>query len=178
MASNFPDSLDNFTNPNENSPLSNPGHAEQHSNANDAIKALQEKVGVDSSNNVNSLDYKVAHLMANSADLVTLTGIAGNNDQNITSIENKTVLDTFDANVWSSVKYFIQISHNEDYYTSELTLVQDGTDFHVSEGNIVSNTEIVMANVGFERNNSIINLTITPVIPFVNARYYRNALKK
>ena len=178
LASNFPENLDSITNPQSTDDLSSPSHSQQHANANDAIRSIQEKIGVDGSTNPNTLDYKIAHLVSNTADLVTLLGVAGNNDQNVTGIENKTALDTFDGDVWSFVKYYIQISHNSDYYTSEISLIQDGANFNVSESNIVSNTETVMANIGFERNGSIISLTVTPVISSVNARYYRNALKK
>lgn len=62
MATSFPTSLDSFTNPVSSDTLSSPSHAGQHSNANDAIEALQAKVGVDSSAVTTSLDYKVATL--------------------------------------------------------------------------------------------------------------------
>lgn len=58
MSSNFPVSLDNFTNPSPTSNLNDVGveHSAQHANANDAIEALQEKVGIDGSTNPDSLD--------------------------------------------------------------------------------------------------------------------------
>jgi len=37
-------------------------HNEQHANANDAIEALQAKVGINSSADTNSLDYKVNNI--------------------------------------------------------------------------------------------------------------------
>lgn len=60
MATNFPTSLDSLTNPTSSDTLASPDHAGQHSNANDAIEALQAKVGVDGSAVTSSLDYKVA----------------------------------------------------------------------------------------------------------------------
>jgi hypothetical protein len=60
MATNFPSSLDALTNPIGANTLASPDHAGQHADANDAIEALQTKVGVDSSAVVTSLDYKVA----------------------------------------------------------------------------------------------------------------------
>jgi len=60
MATNFPGSLDSFTNPSSSSTLDSPSHAAQHSNVNDAVEALQTKVGVDGSAVTSSLDYKVA----------------------------------------------------------------------------------------------------------------------
>lgn len=62
MAINFPTSLDNLTNPTSTNPLTSPDHAGQHADANDAIEALQAKVGVNSSAVTTSLDYKVAQV--------------------------------------------------------------------------------------------------------------------
>ena len=59
MATNFPTSLDALTNPLSSDPLTNPSHADQHADANDAIEALQAKVGVNGSTVATSLDYKV-----------------------------------------------------------------------------------------------------------------------
>lgn len=59
MATNFPTGLDALTNPTGSSALTSPDHATQHADANDAIEALQSKVGVDGSAVTSSLDYKV-----------------------------------------------------------------------------------------------------------------------
>lgn len=59
MAINFPTSLDALTNPASGDSLTSPSHAGQHADANDAIEALQAKVGVNSSAVSTSLDYKV-----------------------------------------------------------------------------------------------------------------------
>ena len=64
MATSFPSSLDSFTNPLSSDTLSSPSHSAQHADANDAIEALQAKVGADSSAVTTSLDYKVAQLEA------------------------------------------------------------------------------------------------------------------
>ena len=60
MATNFPTSLDALTNPTANDALTSPSHADQHADANDAIEALQAKVGVNGSAVTTSLDYKVS----------------------------------------------------------------------------------------------------------------------
>lgn len=49
MAINFPTSLDTLTNPTSTDTLDSPSHSQQHSDANDAIEALQVKVGIDAS---------------------------------------------------------------------------------------------------------------------------------
>lgn len=59
MATNFPVSLDVLSNPIGSNTLNSPSHSSQHSNANDAIEAIQAKVGADNSAVVTSLDYKV-----------------------------------------------------------------------------------------------------------------------
>jgi hypothetical protein len=46
MASTFPTSLDSFTNPTATSLLTSPSHAQQHSDINDAVEALEAKVAI------------------------------------------------------------------------------------------------------------------------------------
>jgi microcystin-dependent protein len=64
MATDFPGSLDSFTNPTSSDPTNSATvpHAAQHANANDAIEALEAKVGVDSSAVATSHDYKITAL--------------------------------------------------------------------------------------------------------------------
>lgn len=61
MAINFPTSLDTFTNPTSSDTLDSPDHAVQHSDVNDAVEALEAKVGVDSSAVTTSHDYILAN---------------------------------------------------------------------------------------------------------------------
>lgn len=77
MAVNFPASLDNFTNPSSNSSVANPSHAQQHADANDAIEALQAKVGVNNSSVTTSLDYRVRTLENASVDTEAIQDIVG-----------------------------------------------------------------------------------------------------
>lgn len=58
MATNFPTTLDALANPTGSNTLNSPSHSAQHANANDAIEALEAKVGVNSSAVTTSLDYK------------------------------------------------------------------------------------------------------------------------
>jgi hypothetical protein len=73
MATNFPTSLDTLTNPSAADTLDSPPHDEQHADANDAIEALQAKVGVDSSAVTSSHDYKIAD---HASRLTTLEAIS------------------------------------------------------------------------------------------------------
>ena len=63
---NYPTTLDSFQNPGASTTQDASGfeHDLQHANANDSIAALEIKVGVTGSTDVNSLDYKVGQLNA------------------------------------------------------------------------------------------------------------------
>ena len=59
MATNFPTSLDSLTNPTAVDTLDSPPHDTQHADANDAIEAIQAKVGVDGSAVTTSHEYRI-----------------------------------------------------------------------------------------------------------------------
>lgn len=56
----FPTSLDSLTNPNSTDAQNSPSHSSQHGTANDAIEALEAKVGINSSAVTTSHDYKLS----------------------------------------------------------------------------------------------------------------------
>jgi len=60
---NFPVSLDSLTNPTSSSFQNSPSHSTQHINANDALEALEAKVGIDSSAVTTSHDYKLSRVL-------------------------------------------------------------------------------------------------------------------
>ena len=62
MATSFPSGLDSLTNPSSGDSLSSPSHSAQHANVNDAVEALQAKVGVNGSAVTSSHDYKLANI--------------------------------------------------------------------------------------------------------------------
>jgi len=64
MATTFPTTLDQLLNPAATDSVQLVSHAAQHSNANDAIEALEAKLGVDNSTDVTSIDYKVRDLIS------------------------------------------------------------------------------------------------------------------
>jgi len=76
MATNFPTSLDSLTNPLSTDTLNSPSHADQHANVNDAVEALETKVGANSSAVTTSHDYKINQLETN-ALLKTLVDAKG-----------------------------------------------------------------------------------------------------
>ena len=184
MATSFPSNLDVLTNPTSTSTLASPSHSDQHINANDAIEALQAKVGKNGSADVNTIDYKVAQLQTNLAALDAensseILGLDGNNDLTIEGIENKTTIDSFSKSVYKTVEYKIQIDKQSGNLTTSSTvlILNDGTDIHMSESNIISNTSNVLGNITFEENSGIISLCVTPVSGSIKVRYFKTALK-
>lgn len=62
MSINFPSSLDSLTNPTSTDKMNVVPHADQHSNTNDAIEALEAKVGINGSAVTTSHDYKLGEV--------------------------------------------------------------------------------------------------------------------
>jgi len=60
MAIVYPTTLDSFTNPAATDKRNNPSLAEQQANQNDALEALEAKVGIDSSAVNSSHDFKLS----------------------------------------------------------------------------------------------------------------------
>lgn len=82
---NFPTSLDALSNPASGDALNaNGGHALQHANTNDAIEALEAKVGVDSSAVTTSLSYKLGGVTGTDK-AVSLTGTEVLTNKTLTS---------------------------------------------------------------------------------------------
>jgi hypothetical protein len=81
MAITYPTNLDSLTNPSSTDTLDSPSHSDQHSDLNDAVEALETKVGIDSSTTATTIDYKLTnssssnpghkHTLANGATDVT-----------------------------------------------------------------------------------------------------------
>ena len=109
MASNFPLSLDSFTNPSSTDAMDSVSvpHATQHSDLNDAVEALQAKVGADSSAVASSLDYKVAQLEASNG--VYFAKALRNTDLTLnstgTSVIDSSLNLTVDAAVGDVISY-------------------------------------------------------------------------
>jgi hypothetical protein len=72
-AISFPTSIDTLTNPSATDSTATVSHSVQHSDANDAIEALEAKVGADSSAVTTSHDYKLSNVTG-SDKAVSLTG--------------------------------------------------------------------------------------------------------
>lgn len=113
MATNFPTSLDSLTNPQPTDPLVNPSHSAQHTNANDAIEALQAKVGVDNSAVTTSIDYKLRNLDGSTITNGTVTGAVVNRLEEKWNIVNAAANGTINIDVLTSgIWYYTLVATN------------------------------------------------------------------
>lgn len=140
MAVNFPTSLDTFTNPSSTSSVANPSHSQQHADANDAIEALQAKVGTDNSSITTSHDYRIRQL-----ELNPVTGTANKIEQTVVNNTGSTLLKGqvvyASGSVGASGKLRVSVSSNAAESTSSKTfgilaedIINGGEGLLVSEG--------------------------------------------
>jgi hypothetical protein len=115
-------------------------------------------------------------LSAQSTDL----GSAGNNEVTITGIENTTIFDNFTASEFRSVKYVVTLkkSTGNKFFTTELTIIPDGTNDNVSEYGTVDNDGNI-GTISVSRAGGTVNLTVVPVAGQtpITLRYMRTGLK-
>lgn len=139
----YPTTLDTFTNPSATDRVNSPSHATQHANANDAIEALQAKVGADSSAVTTSHDYKLSGVTG--SDLAcSLTGTETLTNKTLTSpiMSDATSTDPkinqiYGTNGLLSVVFDV-VSSAVNYFTlgqsatgNDVTLTATGTDANV-----------------------------------------------
>jgi len=148
MATTFPENKDEFVNPQSTDSVQTVSHAAQHANANDAIEALETKVGVNNSTDPNSLDYKVKQLELNFLDSEEVQDIAAgllnhadhsNVSVTYNDIANKLVLNVNNA---PSASYTSVVKH--EVRAAEGLIA--GTPVYVSSSN---GTNIIVSKAGY-----------------------------
>ena len=145
MATAFPTSKDELVNPQPTDSVQTVSHAAQHANANDAIEALEAKVGVDNSTDPASLDYKVKQLELNFLDGEEVQGLAAallthSDHSNVSvtynDIANKLVLTVSNApsaNYTSVVKHTVRAGEGLIAGTPVYVSSANGTNIIVSK---------------------------------------------
>lgn len=148
---NFPNGLDTLTNPTSTDKLDSVTvpHHEQHSNANDAIEALQVKVGVTNSTDVNSLDYKINNL---TNELLTLLNTKKVKNVTTDALNNRLVITYTDDTVANlNINDIVTDVHVSgatlDATTNVLTLTSTdgGADVTVNLSDFVKSGELTSA---------------------------------
>lgn len=117
-------------------------------------------------------------LSANSTDL----GTDGNNEQEISGLENSTVIDEISLSDWRLVKYIVSISKNtggaNKYYATEFSILIDAADVNISEYGMIDNDgEVGTVTVGVSNGNLQLQVTPNQAIAPITARFARVGLK-
>ena len=184
MSTSFPTSLDALTNPTPTDTLDSVTvpHADQHANANDAIEALETKVGIDGSADAGSIDYRLAatETIANTATsglanhdhaggdgaLIPHTGIDANNSPSASALLSYD--DITDKFTWLTSVYYQPTT-----LTTTVGTVTGGDVNSVltkSDANILEITEVGGSTPGFD-----VRFDFASVVTFnelrVNMRY-------
>lgn len=142
------------------------------------IAALKAKFETGDRPNGDDFVDLIDTLIAQSTDL----GTDGNNEHEITGIENVTVIDSFNTTQWRWVKYLVSISKNSDgdnkFYATEISILIDGDDINVSEYGIIDN-DGDMGTVSVSRTGDVLGLVVTPdpAIRPITVRFARIGLK-
>jgi len=149
MATNFPEELDSFLNPLSTDSVAIVSHAAQHSDVNDAIEALQAKLGANNSTDTSSIDYRIKALEDQPfdseavRDAVDLALVAGSG---ITKVYDD-VLDTLTLSIDTSV---IQ------------SRVENVTDTEI--GYLDGVTSSVQTQINAKLDSSTASLTYAPIV--------------
>jgi hypothetical protein len=140
----------------------------------------QIKSAFETGDRPNGQDY--ANLIDTLAAQATDLGTNGNNEHEISGIENYTVIDSFQANEWRMVKYLVSISKTTNgdnkFFATELTVLIDSNQLNISQYGIIDNDGDI-GTIDVSRNGSNVELTITPnpAIRPVTVRFARMGLK-
>ena len=117
-------------------------------------------------------------LSANSTDL----GTSGNNEVEITGLENETVVDTFVASEWRSAKYSVTLAvttgGQNKFYSTEFAILNDQEDISINEYGTMDNDGDI-GTVIVSKGSGVISLVVTPHPDFkpVTVRFSRIGLK-
>ena len=107
MATNYPASLDSLTNPVSTDLMSAAGvnHADQHANSNDAIEALQVKVGIDSSAVTSSHDYliRVRAVTPYADSSARTTAVPSPVEGQMSYLLDTNAVEVYDGTAWTAI---------------------------------------------------------------------------
>jgi hypothetical protein len=159
MATDYPTSIDSLTNPTSTDTMAAVSHSGQHTNANDAIEALQAKVGADSSAVTTSHDYKLSGVSGSDV----AASVTGTETLTNKTLEDATALEssaapTTDAMVAnkkyvddqvSGVNEFTELTDTPANYTSQANKIPQvnagETALEFTDAPTIANTNITEA---------------------------------
>ena len=142
------------------------------------INVLRSKFETGDRPNGDDFQDLIDTLVAQATDL----GTAGNNELEISGIENPTIIDTIPLADWRMVKYLVSLSKNtggaNKFYATEYTILIDNQDVSVSEyGSIDNDGDMGTITVTASGGNLQILVTPNQAIVPITARFARMGLK-
>lgn len=117
-------------------------------------------------------------LAAQATDL----GSGGNNEQEVSGLENPTVIDEVNLADWRMVKYFVSISKNtggaNKFYATEFSILIDNTNVNVAEyGSLDNDGDVGTITVTAAAGKLQLLVTPNPLLAPITARFGRLGLK-
>lgn len=147
--SQYPGTIDSFTNPSGTNTLDNPDHALQHSDANDAIEALEKVMGTTSGSAVVShfSSTERALAIAGTATVKNITSIKNENDfasDSATALATQKSIKSYVDNVaetLSSADGWISANENWTYSSATEITVPSGATSKYQKGDKIKLTQ-------------------------------------
>ena len=109
-------------------------------------------------------------------------GADGNNELEITGIENRTVVDSVRSEDWRWLKYMVSISKTfggaNKFYATEISVLVDQQNLNVSEYAVLDN-DGDMGTIEVSKNGNLVELVVipNPAIAPITVRFARIGLK-
>jgi hypothetical protein len=136
MATNFPSSLDSLTNPTASDKLNSVTvpHATQHANVNDAVEALEAKVGVNGSAVTSSHDYLIAKQSVVPYDDASArtTAVPSPVEGQMSYLRDTNTVEVYDGSAWVSVGGATMIKKVEAFTASGTWTVPAGVTYAIA----------------------------------------------
>ena len=183
MATNFPASLDSLTNPTPTTSMSGSlSHAGQHSDLNDAVEALQAKVGADSSAVTSSHDYKIAQLEAAATGKILQVLQTVKTDgftTSSTSFVDVTGVSVTITPTAASSKVLVMVQGfggNDNNFPGLINLVRDSTNVAQSTGSAASDQTLVFSTT-YDHDTTTIGITFLDSPATTSATTYKVQLR-
>lgn len=141
----FPTGIDTFVNPNPNDPTTAPSHALQHDNENDAIHAIEVKLGVNNSLVTSTIDWLLKNF--NSIDPGHRHTIAS-----IVGLQN--TLNSITARTGGGTKIAIDTTHVATSFGVESTLYSVPIPANLLSTNNAIKYKVLISTAGFQNGDT------------------------
>jgi hypothetical protein len=158
MPTNFPTSVDNFTNPTANDSLNLPSHSTQHANANDAIEAIEDYL-LNGASRAGLVLIKSQTIGSGVASVVVPDAF------NATYENYRIVVANSNASAGgTNIRLTFNNSAGSTYYFAGNYLIYNGTNVFLGDNNISSST------IALSGTNSTTNFSLDLYSPFLASR--------